>query len=534
MRMTNGPRIVALLFGPILPLVAFTALSSAAPVRFEINANRRYEISPYIYGSNQPNWQRYRGLITLTRWGGNRTTTYNWETNASNAGADWRHQNDAYLCQSNVRGEGVRRVVAEAQAASAATIVTIPIAGYVAADNFGGGDVAQTPDYLQKRFHRSLACKNRPLLMQPDLLDSEVYQDEFIGWLESTFSQARTDYTRTIFYALDNEPELWSQTHPRIHPRKTLYEEIVRLNIEYASMIKAVSPRALVFGPVNYGWNAFTSLQDAPDGQGRDFLDFYLTEMRAAEHREKRRLLDVLDIHWYPAVMVGKTRVTDDSNHRDVAEARMQAPRSLWDPSYVEPSWITEQSTHGAICLLPRLREKIFKHYPNTRLAISEYYFGGGNDISGALAEADALGIFAREGVFAAALWHQGKTDDRFIYAAFAMYRNYDGQGGRFGSTGIWATTNDPAQSSVYASLDESDRVVIVALNKTVAPLAVSMEVQHAREAPFAEVYHLTQGNPRPVRGNDIMVGVSGLIRCELPGRSVSTIVLKSPPRPKQ
>ncbi len=530
----NRLRIAPYLFGAMLSWVAFASLSSAAPVVFQIEANRRYHISPYIYGSNQPNWQRHRELITLTRWGGNRTTTYNWENNASNAGADWRHQNDAYLCASNVPGEAVRRVVQDAQDARAAVIVTVPILGYVAADNFGGGDVAQTPGYLQKRFLRSLPRKKHPLTLLPDLLDTEVYQDEFVGWLEYTFRESRMDASRAIFYALDNEPELWSTTHPRVHPKKTLFEEVVRRNIEYATAIKAVAPRAMVFGPVSYGWHGFTSLQDAPDGQGRDFLDYYLDEMRTAQRNTGRRLVDVLDIHWYPAVMIGKTRITEDSAQRDVAAARIQAPRSLWDPSYVERSWIAEQSTQGAIRLLPRMREKIFKLYPNTPLAISEYYFGGGADISGALAQADVLGIFGREGVFAAALWHQGKADDRFIYAAFAMYRNYDGQGGRFGSTGIWATTNDAERSSVYASLDEVDRVVIVALNKTEAPLAVSIEVRRAREAPFAEIYHLTQAGPRPVRGNDVMVGVSGLIRCELPARSVSTIVLKSPPRRPQ
>ena len=122
-------------------------------------------------------------------------------------------------------------------------------------------------------------------------------------------------------------------------------------------------------------------------------------------------------------------RISEDDARPEVAAARVQAPRSLWDPSYTEKSWITQWSTHRPIRLLPRLREKIEKNYPGTRLAITEYYYGGGADISGALAQADVLGIFGREGVFAAALWHTGRTDDRFIYAAFAMYRNYDGKG---------------------------------------------------------------------------------------------------------
>jgi len=53
-------------------------------------------ISLYIHGTNINDWGgRSRGQ-RLGRLGGNRWTAYNWETNASNAGADFQHQNDAF------------------------------------------------------------------------------------------------------------------------------------------------------------------------------------------------------------------------------------------------------------------------------------------------------------------------------------------------------------------------------------------------------------------------------------------------------
>jgi O-glycosyl hydrolase len=198
----------------------------------------------------------------------------------------------------------------------------------------------------------------------------------------------------------------------------------------------------------------------------------------------------------------------------------------LWDASYTETSWITKHSTHGPIRLLPRVREKIEKHYPGTPLAITEYYYGGGVDISGALAEADVLGIFGREGVFAAALWHVGKTDDRFIHAAVAMFRNYDGQGGHFGDTSLAATTSDVEHASVYASLDAQDRVVIVALNKSQDSLPVEIVLKGAPPSGNAKVYQLTKTRPQPVRIDDVPAGSAGLLRCELPAQSVSTLVL--------
>ena len=374
------------------------------------------------------------------------------------------------------------------------------MAGYVAADKAGGGDVNRTPNYLKTRFLPSLPRKKARFTFPPDLHDGRVFQDEFVWWLERTFPEARSDPRRTIFYALDNEPDLWSSTHARIHPQKASYEEVVRLGIEYAAAIKAVAPKALVFGPVNYGWQGYVKLQDAPDAQGRDFLDFYLQQMRLAQQKARQRLLDVLDVHWYPEAQGGEVRICEDDARPEVAAARVQAPRSLWDANYTEKSWITQWSTRGPIRLLSRLREKIEKNYPGTRLAITEYYYGGGADISGALAQADVLGIFGREGVFAAALWHTGRTDDRFIYAAFAMYRDYDGKGGNFGETGLAARSSDVERTSVYASLNTQHRMVLVAINKSDRAIPVQIRLGNCPKITRAAVFRLTQAAPRPVR----------------------------------
>ena len=115
--------------------------------------------------------------------------------------------------------------------------------------------------------------------------------------------------------------------------------------------------------------------------------------------------MDVLDLHWYPEARGGGVRITEANNAAAVAAARVQAPRSLWDPAYGENSWISIDARVGAIRLLPRMREKIAAHYPGTRLAITEYNYGGGDHVSGGVAQADVLGIFGREDVFAATLW---------------------------------------------------------------------------------------------------------------------------------
>ena len=70
-----------------------------ATVNFSIDAAADvHAISRYIYGTNQ-NLAGYNP--TFMRSGGNRMTGHNWETNQSNAGADYYHHSDYYLTNGN-------------------------------------------------------------------------------------------------------------------------------------------------------------------------------------------------------------------------------------------------------------------------------------------------------------------------------------------------------------------------------------------------------------------------------------------------
>ena len=501
----------------------------AATVRCSVDPQRdRRAISPLIYGTNQPDWKTTARHLTLTRIGGNRMTAYNWENNASNAGSDWQHQNDSFLGGGDTPGEVIRPQVARALANGASIIVTVPMAGYVAADKKGDGDVNKTPDFIGTRFVRSLPRKGGPFAFPPDAADRAVYQDEFVAWLKKTFPDAHRAgaMSRAVYYSLDNEPDLWDHTHARLRTAKLTYQELLQRTVDYASAIKAVAPGTLVFGPASYGWQGYVRLQDAPDANGRDFLDFYLSGMREAERTAGRRLLDVLDLHWYPEARGAGKRVTEGGSEPGLVAARVQAPRSLWDPTYREDSWIAG-SLGQPIRLLPRMKEKIARHYPGTKLAITEYNYGGGGHISGGVAQADVLGVFGREGVFAATLWHLS-GDERFAYGGLAMYRDFDGKGGRFGDTSVYAQTSNPAKCSVHASIDRSNpkRMVLVAINKTDAPLTAEIGVASSRAPRCTAAYQLAGASPVPKRAAALPSVAGGRLRCPLPAMSVSTLVL--------
>jgi MYXO-CTERM domain-containing protein len=182
--------------------------------------------------------------------------------------------------------------------------------------------------------------------------------------------------------------------------------------------------------------------------------------------------------------------------------------------------------------LLPRVQQDIDLFKPGTKIAITEYNFGGSNHISGAIAEADALGIFGREGVFAASLWGLS-SQQQYTAAGFKMYLDYDGASGngKFGDLSITANTDKIADSAVYASLDSTDptRMVVVAINRSTTDKTTAIEVTSERRFTSAEVYRLA-GSATPARQADIPINLVNSFLYTMPGSSVTTFVLHAAP----
>ncbi|CAN5547892.1 glycoside hydrolase family 44 protein [soil metagenome] len=498
-------------------LLALSATFSPIPLTIKANVVMG-TISPYVYGTNQPDWASKTKYLPFFRLGGNRWSAYNWETNASNAGTDWYNQNDDYMGGGNTPAEAVRRAVVAGFKKGAAALVTVPITGHVSADKNGGGDVNQTPDYLNVRFHPSYPAKGSALHVKPNLTDHAVYQDEFVYSLKTKL----TAYSNPLWFSLDNEPDLWFYTHPRITLDKPTYASIAAQSKAYAQAIKAVAPDSLIFGPASYGWNGYQSFQDASDANGRFFLNYYLQQFHGLEIATGHRYLDVLDLHYYSEARGANKRVTEGGNEQGLLEARMQAPRSLWDPNYTEDSWISQWMTSGPIKLIRLMKAKINQSYPGTKLALTEWSFGGGDNITGGIATADALGIFGREGMFAASYWTLNGNED-FSYAAFDMFRNFDKAGGHFGDQELQALNPDYDTVSIYASLDSSDpkAMTVVVINKAFTSTQVQLKIQQATVLS-AKGYQLTSAVAKPTPVSVTGVGATGFT-ATLPATSVTT-----------
>jgi hypothetical protein len=274
-----------------------------------------------------------------------------------------------------------------------------------------------------------------------------------------------------MMYFLDNEPALWHTTHRDVHPEPLTYDELWKRTVDYASAVKKQNPKARIAGPAEWGWPAyFDSPADTETGRLNRFVksdkrnhgnqplvEWYLDQNTAYQKKTGTRLVDVLDLHFYPQAQ-GIGHSDQGSTDRATNALRLRTTRALWDPTYKDESWINEP-----IMLLPRMKKWIADHSPGMDIAIGEYSFGAQSHPSGALAQAEALGRFAQYGVYAAFVWMYPPKGSAAAQA-FAAYRNYDGKGARFGDFSLPTTSTGPA--SVFASRSaDGKKLVLVALN---------------------------------------------------------------------
>jgi hypothetical protein len=476
----------------------------SAAVTVTVTPSSKHPISPYIYGLNiASKLSGVPSALTLDRSGGNRWTAYNWETNASNAGSDYLYQNDNSLGSSKEPGSGVSSLIAEDQKNGMASLVTFQLQGLVAGDTKGPVAVTNPPDKtrFKKVFYEKKTVSTEPFTAAPSTSDDYVYMDEFIWALDQKFKGQNIfgakPSTQHVFVSLDNEPELWNSTHLEIQGKTGITaDSYIARTVSLATALKKQFPELVIFGPAHYGFMGIYSwsreLGATPSGSNW-FADKYLAAMKAASTAFGRPLVDVYDFHWYP-------EATDSAGKRinslmsptltdDQVQAIVQSPRSLWDKTYKEKSWIANDVLGQPIDILDRLQARIDAENPGMKLALTEYNNGGGQHIAGTIAQADNLGVFGARGLFAANMWLLAPEEPNSL-AGFRAFRNFDGANHHFGDTSIQATSSNAANVAAYVSTDSTrpGRVVMVAINRSRSDQVTAITGQ-----PLSGTAHLFQ-----------------------------------------
>jgi len=489
---------------------AALAQNPAASVTVDVQANR-HAIDPRIYGLAYATTAQLSDLnVPLNRYGGNNASRYNWQLNADNRDQDWYFE--SIPDSSNVAGERGDTFISSTQAAGARAMITIPMLDWVAKlgpnraklasfsqAKYGaqtGNDAQWFPDAGNGILKSTgqFVTGNDP--NDANVTNNSAYQQQWVQAMATKWGLASNAAPR--YYILDNEHSIWFSTHRDVHPTGATMDEILSRIKDYAGQIRATDPNALIAGPEEWGWSGYffsgydqqygglhgwSFLPDRSNHGGADYLPWLLSQLKA----DGRHLLNVFTVHYYPQ---GGEFGNDVSTNMQLL--RNKSTRSLWDPNYVDESWISDK-----VMLIPRLRNWVNTYYDSgTPIGITEYNWGAEGAINGATTQADLLGIFGREGLDLATRW---TTPDASTptYKAIKIYRNYDGNKSGFGDVSVSASGPNPDNVAAFAAQRTSDSALtVMVISKYLSGTTpVSIGLNNFSSNGTAQIYQLTSTN---------------------------------------
>jgi hypothetical protein len=525
----------------VVPAAALGTVGPGGVAEMKIDCRSpAHKIQPMIYGIafdprlDKTDTHQWQLGATARRWGGNPSSRFNWEIgHAWNAGEDWFFRNVDYGNPSSTVYESF---LDDDISHGVKSALTVPMLGWVAKDTQAYSfPVSEYGDQRSVDTYRGDAGDGfrkdgTPITPGPPTKTSVAAPPSSIGrWVTAIRDRDAAKKRRSVqMYILDNEPMLWSSTHRDVHPQPVSYDELLARTVAYGTAVRQADPDAVIAGPALWGWPAyFFSAVDAaagfrlrPDRRAHGdmpLLAWYLKQLHEHERRTGVRLLDVVDVHFYPqSVDHGQGGGTN----REIAARRIRSTRGLWDPSYVDESWIGEP-----VRLIPRIREWIDEYYPGRGISIGEYRFGAEDQMAGALALAEALGRYGQLDLTSAFYWTYPAKDSPAFWA-FRAFGNFDSKGARFLDWSVAASA--PSTTSLFASRDESgDHVVAIALNLDPDhPAEADVDFASCGNVSDGRIFGYTGGAAGLTQRGTVAAGPSSL-RTTLPPYSITVLDLR-------
>jgi hypothetical protein len=544
-----------------------------------------HAINPYIYGMNSFQSTATTGAqakIAIDRWGGDATSRYNYVLDVTSSASDWYFENHTGATGIQDTSAFNQQVEAD-QSIGAKTIGTVPVNGWVAKDGANcsfpkstyASQVAFDPyggacgDGLYPNGVSGCTSAggcditgNDPTLTSKTV--DATWTQAWVTYLVSKFGTAANG--GVAVYDLDNEPSWWDAVHRDVHPAAFTYDEVTNNGIAHAAAIKAADPTAEVSGPVmDYWWAYFYSKKDIESGWGSGpcwapwsnptdreahggipLIEYYLQQFAAYQRANGIRLLDYVDLHTYFAAdNLGFSTAGDTQ----AQEARLNSTRVFWDPTYTDPNFTQPNYPTDpnyvappncnpppqAPQVIPMMKQWVANDYPGTKLAITEYNWGGQEHINGALAQADILGIFGREGLDIGTLWGAPDPTTQIPgLMAFEVYRNYDGAGSAFGDQAITSTSADQGKLSVYGAMRSKDNMLtILAINKTFGDFTTTLNLDNFTASGPAQAYLYSNANLKAIVSQPTITvtppsggGTTSTLSTTFPAQSITLLVI--------
>ena len=533
-------------------LVAFIApifaQNPATTVNVDAQASR-HPISPKIYGVAFGSTGDVMTLnAPLNRYGGNSSTRYNWQLNGDNRGADWYFE--SYGDTSSTPGYRGDNFITTTRAAGvgAQPLITIPMITYVG--NLGAnraslrsfsvakyGPQTATDPYNSDAGNGISTAAGNPYITGNNPTDASVanspaFEMNWVQHIISTWGLAANGGLQ--YYIMDNEPSIWHSTHRDVHPVGETYSELYNDFVNYAGGIRAQDPNALIVGPEEWGWlGMFYSGLDQQKGAGLSTSDYnthnhtyhypwLLQQLYSYQQTTGQHLLNVLSVHYYPQ---DGSFSNDDSAATQLI--RNRSTRSLWDPAYVDQSWINQVGINGGIVdLIPNLKSWVSQYYPGLQVGITEYNWGDEANLNGATTQADVLGIFGRESLDLATRWTVPANPSP-TYLAMQIYRNYDGKLSAFGDTSVSDSVANPDYLSSFASVRSSDgALTVMVINKQTGSTPVTINLANFGTTGSADAWQISSATQNTINHLGTVAVSGNAITTTVPSQSITLFVI--------
>ena len=231
----------------------------------------------------------------------------------------------------------------------------------------------------------------------------------------------------------------------------------------------------------------------------------------------------------FPCMVSGQRRVQRHGRFHATQLLRNRSTRSLWDPDYVDAQGLYDpvsNTSTARVMLIPRMKNWVATYYPGLQTAITEYNWGAENNINGATAQADVLGIFGREGLDYATRYTTPDPDTP-TYKAMKMYRNYDGKEihfRRYQHFGHRCPIRMSFRSLPHPGASDGAVTVMVINKQASAATPITLALSNVSPGGPAQVWQLTSANAIARLADISFSGVS--LNLTVPAQSITLLVV--------
>lgn len=449
-----------------------SSLAACGQVTVTIDLNKpTHSVSPYLYGRNnslsgdpgtasKPEWTKLKdaGVRFFREGGGNNSTKYNWRLKISSH-ADW--YNNVYANDWSFAAKALQTEIPSAQG-----MWSFQLIGRAAATNAHNfNDWAFNGSQWWEGVAQNLAGGGEPdasggtraaVEGDPRLYLQDWTADSTTLILDHWFDELGLRKETLRYWSMDNEPEIWHGTHDDVIINPIPAEEFMQRYFAVARKAREKYPEIKLLGPVPanewqwYNW----ALPIISDGRSYPWLEYFIKRVAEEQEATGMRLLDVLDIHFYPS----------STNSAQI----VQYHRIYFDKNYVYPeangvknlrgSWNAAENKEY---ILQRCKEWLATYMGDghgVTFSVSEIGIPEINAKTSAVWYAGTLGEFMRHPemeIFAPWSWHMGMWE---VLHLFSRYNKTEY---------VQATSTDEEFVSAYPTLNTAgDSLTVVLVNR--------------------------------------------------------------------